>query len=64
MSTWLCTMFARCLRLTAERPPGVTQLAVTDLETRDKLLHVRIRRQHARFSDGSWTRCPVRVSGG
>ena len=56
MSTWLCTMFARCLRLTAERPPGVTRLAVTDLETRDKLLHVRIRRHHARFSDGSWMR--------
>ena len=56
MSTWLCTMFAKCLRLTAERPPRVTRLAVTDLETRDKLLHVRIRRQHARLSDGSWTR--------
>lgn len=34
----------------------MTRLAVTDLETRDKLLHVRIRRHHARFSDGSWMR--------
>lgn len=50
MSTWLCTMFAKCLRLTAERPPRVTRLAVTNLETGDELLHGRVSCQDSRFS--------------